>query len=90
MIFTRWLGCLPYTQRELDWAGFADNRCSSHAGLASCQLPVPQAASRQGRVLLSIRARAISSPSDLPAAPTSIVLPTEAAPPPAVYQRVRA
>jgi hypothetical protein len=49
---------------------------------------VPQTASRQGRVLLSVRARAISSPSDLPAAPTSIVLPTEAAPPPAVYQRV--
>jgi formate/nitrite transporter len=49
---------------------------------------VPQVASRQGRVLLSVRARAISSPSDLPAAPTSIVLPTEAAPPPAVYQRV--
>ena len=49
---------------------------------------MPQAASRQGRVLLSVRATAISSPSDLPAAPTSIVLPTEAAPPPAVYQRV--
>jgi hypothetical protein len=88
------LGCgwgiwhLPHSHKGLDWAGFAGRRCSSLAGLAGCQLPVPQAVFRQGRVLLSVRARAISSPSDLPAAPTSIVLPTEAAPPPAVYQRV--